>query len=345
MPYGQHWAISAVEAVGSSPYGSARPFNVSLYEEFGAARLGPGRELFSAHGVAAAGAPNYTLPIAGAPLLNPGSYWVSAQAVGSAADPWLWSPQRTLRGRPAIWQNPGNALKTDCTEWWTRDSCLAQPVGEPDQAFRLIGTHKQVLTSGYFGNAGRVVSSPPGIDCPGICAAAFDRGAVVTLTGSPLRPNMEFTGWRRAAPWALLPPSALRPRPRHPPTPPAPSAGKGPCQLTLNEDLTVYGTYQLTNEVRFGKLKRNLGDGSAKLFLGLRSAGALSLTSRAVRTFQESEAKPGTLRLPLIPKGAVKRRLERTGRARVALRIKFRATGNNAETTVKRVTLRQKLPR
>jgi hypothetical protein len=117
VPHGQHWAMSAVEALGSSPSGSARPFNVSLYEEFGAVRLGPGRELFAARGVAATGAPNYTLPIPGAPLLNPGSYWVSAQAVGSAADPWLWSPQRTLRGRPAIWQNPGHASKSDCIEW------------------------------------------------------------------------------------------------------------------------------------------------------------------------------------------------------------------------------------
>lgn len=342
VPYGQHWAISAVEAVGSSSSGSPRPFNVSLYEEFGAVRLGPGRQLFAARGVAA-GAPNYTLPIAGAPLLNPGSYWVSAQAVGSAADPWLWSPQRTLRGRAAIWQNPGNALKTDCVEWWTRDSCLAQPVDELDQAFRLIGSYKQVLTSGWFGNTGRIVSSPPGIDCPGVCSAAFDRGTVVTLTGTPLRPSMEFTGWRRG----IGPPSATGPPPMTPaPTDlPCPEPGKGPCQLTLNEDLTIYGTYQLSNEVRFGKLKRNLGEGTAKLFLGLRAAGSLSLTSPAVKAFRENEAKPGTVRLPLIPKGAAKRRLERTGKARVALRIKFRASGNDAETTVRHVVLRQKLPR
>ncbi|MGC1167071.1 MAG: hypothetical protein WA862_13290 [Solirubrobacterales bacterium] len=341
VPYGQHWALSGVEMPGSSSSGSARPFNVSLHEEFGATRLGPGRELFSARGLAATGAPHYTVPIQGAPLLNPGSYWVSAQAVGSAADPWLWSPQPTLRGRPAIWQNVGNGLGTDCTEWWPRDSCLALPVDEPDQAFRLLGSYKQVLTSGWFGNTGRVVSSPPGIDCPGACSAAFDRGTVVTLTGIPLRPSMEFTGWRRG----IGPPPALGPPPvALPPTDlPCPDPGKGPCQLTLNEDFTIYGTYELSNEVRFGKLKRNLRDGSAKLFLGLRAGGALSMTSRAVRAFRESEAKPGTVRLPLIPKGAAKRRLERTGKARVALRIKFRASGNNAETTVRHLTLRQKL--
>jgi hypothetical protein len=342
VPYGQHWAISGVEAIGGSSPGSPRPFNVSLYEEFGAALLGPGRELFAARGVAATG-PNYTLPIQGAPLLNPGSYWVSAQAVGSAADPWLWSPQAAIHGRSATWRNPGNALTTDCTEWWSRESCLAQPVGEPDQAFRLLGSYKQVLISGSWGNGGRVVSSPPGIDCPGVCSAAFDRGTVVTLTGIPPRPNMEFTGWRRGV---GPPPPIGGPPPIPSPTDlPCPDTGKGPCQLTMNEDFTIYGTYQLSNEVRFGKLKRNLGDGTAKLFLGLRAAGSLSLASPAVMAFRESEAKPGTVRLPLIPKGAAKRRLERTGRARVALRIEFRASGNNAETTVRHVTLRQKLER
>jgi hypothetical protein len=200
-----------------------------------------------------------------------------------------------------------------------------------------------VLTSGSFGNGGRVVSSPPGIDCPGICSAAFDRGTVVTLTGIPLRPNMEFTGWRRG----VGPPPALGPPPVAPaPTDlPCPNPGKSPCQLALNEDFTIYGTYQLSNEVRFGKLKRNLGEGTAKLFLGLRAAGSLSLTSPAVKAFRESEAKPGTVRLPLIPKGTTKRRLEQTGKARVALRIKFRASGNNAETTIRQVMLRRKLAR
>jgi hypothetical protein len=341
VPYGQHWAISAVEAVGSSSSGLARPFNVFLYEEFGAVRLGPGRELFAARGVTGT-APSYTLPIQAAPLLNPGSYWVSAQAIGSAADPWRWSPQAARHGRAAIWQNPGNALKTDCTEWWTRESCLAQPVDEPDQAFRLLGSYKQVLTSGSWGNGGRVVSSPPGIDCPGVCSAAFDRGTVVTLTGIPLRPSMEFTGWRRGV---GPPPTTGPPTVPAPTDLPCPAAGKKPCQLTMNEDFTIYGTYQLSNEVRFGRLKRNLAKGTAKLFLGLRAGGTLSMTSPALRAFHESEAKPGPVRLPLIPKGAAKRRLKRTGIARVALRIKFRASGNNAETTVRHVTLRQKLER
>lgn len=340
VPYGQHWAISEVGTVGSSASTANRPFNLWLYGEQGP-RLGPGKELFAARNLNAVGGPSYSIPVVGAPVLDPGTYWVSAQASNDAGGTWLWSPQRLQGGRrPAIWQNVGNGLGTDCIEWWTRDSCLALPEGEPDQAFRLIGTHKQVLRTGYYGNTGRIVSSPPGIDCPGTCAAAFDRGAVVTLTGIPLRPNMEFTGWRRGV---SLPPAEAPPPAPAPTDLPCPGVGDGPCQLALNEDITIYGTYQLSNRIQLGKLKRDLGEGTAKLFVRLPAAGALSLTGNAIKPFREAEAKPGLLRLPLIPKGAAKRRLARTGSTKVSARIKFRSSGNLARTVVKRLTLRQRL--
>jgi hypothetical protein len=41
---------------------------------------------------------------------------------------------------------------------------------------------------------GRVLSLPPAIDCPGICAAAFPRGAAVTLVAAPAE-NGLFREW------------------------------------------------------------------------------------------------------------------------------------------------------
>lgn len=116
------------------------------------------------------------------------------------------------------------------------------------------------------------------------------------------------------------------------------------CQLTLNEDITIYGTYQLSSRIQLGKLKRDLRDGTAKLFIRLLAAGSFSMTSSGVKAFREPEAKPGTLRLPLLPKGKTTRRLAQIGKAEVMLRIKFRASGNTARTVVKTVTLRQQLP-
>jgi hypothetical protein len=44
---------------------------------------------------------------------------------------------------------------------------------------------------------GQIVSDPPGILCPGTCAATFPRGTRVTLTASPTAPH-KFLGWDSA---------------------------------------------------------------------------------------------------------------------------------------------------
>ena len=41
---------------------------------------------------------------------------------------------------------------------------------------------------------GRVLSIPPGIDCPGRCAVAFPRGKAVTLAAAPAE-NGQFREW------------------------------------------------------------------------------------------------------------------------------------------------------
>jgi len=330
VPAGEHWELSEVEVLGGSPSTNPPSFNVFLYEE---SNWGPGRELFAERGVSAGG-PNYSLPLQGAPLLNPGSYWLSVQAVGPAAEPWTWDTVGTRHGHwAAFWQNPGNALHTDCTVWWTRESCL-QGAGQPDQAFKLIGTFEQVLKSGPYGYSGGVTSSPPGISCPTVCATAFDRGTVVTLTGFPLSSDMEFTGWlQNTGPQA--------------PGLPFPQTldcfGVGPCQLTLNEDLTVNGTYWPASRIRIGKLKHDLSDGAAKLFVMLPAAGVLSISSRGIKAFQEPQARPGALQLPLAPRPWAARKLAWTGKVTVQLRIKFRPFGGTARFVAKALTLRKRI--
>lgn len=41
---------------------------------------------------------------------------------------------------------------------------------------------------------GRVLSIPPGIDCPGTCTASFDPGSSVTLAASPVGEG-QFMDW------------------------------------------------------------------------------------------------------------------------------------------------------
>ena len=47
-------------------------------------------------------------------------------------------------------------------------------------------------------NDGRVTSNPPGIDCPGVCAADFLNGTSVILTQSVTHNATEFIGWTGA---------------------------------------------------------------------------------------------------------------------------------------------------
>jgi hypothetical protein len=74
---------------------------------------------------------------------------------------------------------------------------------------------------------GTVVSSPPGITCPGTCAADFPIGSAVTLTASSTAP-ISFAGWSGAC-----------------------AAGRRDCELSLDADATVTATFAMAGEKRW----------------------------------------------------------------------------------------------
>jgi hypothetical protein len=70
---------------------------------------------------------------------------------------------------------------------------VATPGGSVTSATNF--TVKMMLTVTKTGLLGGVVtSSPPGINCGATCSAAYDSGAVVTLTATPVLLSI-FTGW------------------------------------------------------------------------------------------------------------------------------------------------------
>ena len=69
------------------------------------------------------------------------------------------------------------------------------------------------------GYAGRVISSPAGIDCPGSCTASFPKGAAVVLTATP-EPGTTFAGWS------------------------GPCTGTGTCNLTAGANATATTTFE-----------------------------------------------------------------------------------------------------
>jgi hypothetical protein len=68
-----------------------------------------------------------------------------------------------------------------CGEVKTPPDAPTPPGGDPTLTVTVAG-------------AGRVTSTPAGIDCPGMCSAPFTAGTQVTLAAATAAPTV-FTGW------------------------------------------------------------------------------------------------------------------------------------------------------
>ncbi len=71
--------------------------------------------------------------------LDKGTYWISVQANmdGTVGGEWGWEASATDQaGKPAVWQNPGDAFATGCTKWSNMQTCLGGTTG-PDFLFSL----------------------------------------------------------------------------------------------------------------------------------------------------------------------------------------------------------------
>jgi hypothetical protein len=136
--------LRAVSATGTY-FGGSGPLssvNVTIYR----ARHGePGRVvrqvLEAAYADSCGGNGCPTIAMKG--RLGKGRYWLSVQGTMdfSAGGEWGWSTNNTVRGKAAMWQNPGDGFLTGCTTYGDLLTCL--PIDEGgDLAFSLgTATH------------------------------------------------------------------------------------------------------------------------------------------------------------------------------------------------------------
>jgi hypothetical protein len=141
VPAGESWEISQVDVLGSAPSGNPpSTVNVFIYSNAGGL---PGAQSFSQTGIAATGGPNYSIPLTAAPVLVPGTYWISvqqAEAVESTAV-WYWNDRDAQSGNPAAYRNTGGGRVPSCLDWGIKYVCLEnEPPIYPDQNFKLSGT-------------------------------------------------------------------------------------------------------------------------------------------------------------------------------------------------------------
>src|SRR5262249_45619009 len=94
------------------------------------------------------------------------------------------------------------------------------------------------------------------------------------------------------------------------------------------------------NKFAFGKLKRNRKKGTATLAVILPGAGTLSLSGNGVAG-QPAQAVSSarTVRLTIKAKGKRKRKLDRMGKVKVTVKVKFTPTGGDPNTQARTVKL------
>jgi Tol biopolymer transport system component len=118
------------------------------------------------------------------------------------------------------------------------------------------------------------------------------------------------------------------------PAPPSPPLGSTPPAATLISTSP-------SNHFSFGKLKLNKKNGTAKLFLILPDPGGLTLTGKGVKRDAAKVRAAGRLGFPITPVAAVLKALNRTGTAKVKLKITFAPTGGSPKTLIHSLTLKK----
>jgi YVTN family beta-propeller protein len=94
-----------------------------------------------------------------------------------------------------------------------------------------------------------------------------------------------------------------------------------------------------SNSFKFGKLKRNPKNGTAKLFVKIPGAGKLVLTGKGVKKASLRAPKKGSFALSVRPKGKVARQLASAGKAKTRVRVKFSPKGGKPASKGKSLKL------
>ena len=95
------------------------------------------------------------------------------------------------------------------------------------------------------------------------------------------------------------------------------------------------------NSFSFGKLKRNLQKGTARLTVNVPGGGELELAkTKKVKADDESAEDAGKEKLVIKPRGKAKKKLNQTGKAKVKAKVTYTPTGGEPNTESKKVTLK-----
>jgi hypothetical protein len=96
-------------------------------------------------------------------------------------------------------------------------------------------------------------------------------------------------------------------------------------------------------KLKIGKVKLNKKNGTAKLSIGVPSAGILTVSGKGIAKVKRSAKGPKTIKVTVKAKGKAKKTLGSTGKAKVKAKIAFKPSNGAAVTKTKSITLKKKL--
>ncbi len=327
VPHGAHWNLEAIRVFGTATTEHLRTFNVRIYWGGGVDEhpllIEPLKEFQEQ--VTVAGGPDYLIPLEGPPALFsegisllPNVHWISVQAVDTGGeDDWSW-----LTGP----DTPGTAPLYS----------FEKPAGaEPGLAFELLGMDPETVKAQVSGS-GTLVSSPPGISCPGTCTAEFPRGTTLSFTATPKDGSQRFVEWgfRQRGVVGFVPAQV-----------PSPCGGTGGCSFTLDEDTNVGAVFEPIDELDVLRVVRDRRAGKGRLLVWIPGPGALGLFSEGLRPYSPGTMPGGVDRIPLVPTKKVAKTLHQKGHVTVPAEVTFRPfTGEVPTTVAMELTLVRKRP-
>jgi virginiamycin B lyase len=104
--------------------------------------------------------------------------------------------------------------------------------------------------------------------------------------------------------------------------------------------LAAHGPGKPANSFVLARPKLNKRNGTATLIATVPGPGALLLTGNGIKKLTKPASHPGPVQLTLAPQPKTSRRLGRTGRAKVTIRITYTPSGGDPNTKAKTLTLR-----